>query len=385
MLPLRFSASTIFLVLITLCVAGFYALPFKRLHEALFYLALLAAMFQTRGFFPWRLWVQQKLLWAIGGYLIFQWISLGWSSIMGAEEYGEAIRKGLLSVVWMLLLAKAMQNPAQEEVILATTVIVAAVSAALALSHYNTGIYSAGIRLEGFGRSENAVQAGCLYGFALIIALWQFWQHRYILAKAVAYAVCWGVLLVALLATASRGALLATMIAHLIILIPYGKKTLKFILPIMIIFIIGIFLLGNPAAWLVRADGFRLEIWQAALALWQSHPLLGLGFRTPFSLTLSDGQVIFQPHSLYITALYYGGICGLLALLLVLGIALKHAWKTRQTSALPLMLVVYGVIIGLFDFSLLLVTMKLEWLLFWLPWAMVLAHHTKAENSCTSV
>lgn len=366
------SKLTLLSVLCALVVVLFYICPLKGLHEGSFYLLLAAVALlppNNRNFWRSEISAQfhhQPLLWMVLLYIIYQWVSLGWSDVASASEWGEAIRKGSFSFLWMLMIALTAASAKRDKLLLPLWVIAAAVSAGMALPDYSA--YGTDNRLTGFGRSENAVQAGCLFGSALLVAFYLLWKNRSDRAVAAIYGLFWIVIFLALLATQSRGALLATLLGHGIFLLPWWKR----LWPIAVVMLIAIFSLGDWQGWLARADGFRLEIWQHVLEEWRSQPIFGLGFRTPFEQTLSNGQTIFQPHSLYITALYYGGVIGLALLLALWALAFKQAFQYRAHSLLPLTLLVYGFTVALFDFDLLLVNVRTEWILFWLPWGMAL-------------
>lgn len=407
-------------VLIALVIALYYITDFRYLHEGVFYLLLAAAvLLPPRDGNYWRGLVRplrkQPLLWVIMAYVLYQWCSLGWSTQFAGSELAEVVRKSKFSLLWMWLAASALKDEREASLLWPVMVIAAAVSAGMSLP--DGAAYSADGRLIGYGRSENAVQAASLYGIAALVAWYLFctscvggtapnpprsapplgrrcstlqpirvdcttqshqdFCFRFIMGG------CAILLTFALNVTASRGALLGLSAGLAFILLPYYRR---YAWGIMVVILAGLVSIDWPALWM-RADGFRLEIWREVIHRWQESPLLGLGFRTPFTLSLSNGQEIFQPHSLYLTALYYGGIIGLSLLLAVWITAFYQAWRGRQSELLPLGMLVYSFVIALFDFDLLLVNVRQEWILFWLPWAATLAltarkyvSHTAPDN-----
>jgi O-antigen ligase len=87
-----------------------------------------------------------------------------------------------------------------------------------------------------------------------------------------------------------------------------------------------------------RAPG-RPELWRAALALWRRHPLLGVGpdnFRHLYPQVLPPGEHRFDDERLHANSLYLEtladlGLCGALALALIL-IALARVVRAHVTD-----------------------------------------------------
>lgn len=352
--------------LLMLALAYYYIGAVEKPQHLLFYTAFVGLWWQSRAVL--KQLFSAPLFSVLLGYIVYQAVSLTWSDVFSAEELGEVLRKGALTIAFvvsaaLLWLHEKWRVPAMQAVALT-----AAVSAAIAL-FWHLGAVEIPERMNGLGRSINAVQGGCLYGFALVIAAWLGRKNR---ANRLLWGLCWLVLLAGLLATLSRGAMLAALVAHLFLLSGEKKKRTMMLvgaLGILAVFALAVF----PELW-QRADGFRFAIWQEVASRVQSDWLIGLGYRIPFEFTLPYGQIIYQPHSIYLTALYYGGMVGLVAL----AVLLLGAWKESQLE-ISKALLAYAVIIGAFDFSLLLVNGEIEWLLFWLPLAMVLADFVKIK------
>lgn len=376
-------------VLLALFTGLFYVLENAGLHHTLFYGML--ALFCFKACRPSRQLMRIPLLCSILLYIAYQALSLSWSSAWSGEELGEALRKGILTFAWILLIAGVLMEEASRKTFWEIVVVMATVSAGCALF-----LDSGAERLNGLGRSENPVQGGSLYGFALVAAFWLYIGSTrsggiggvpptiYLKERRIEWVCCWGILLLALLATGSRGALLAALLGHGILLY-YTCRGVRNIRPLHAF--VGIAIVGASAvsvdwsALLSRTDSFRLQIWQQAWEAWAQQPLLGLGYRAPFSMVLPYGAMITQPHSIFITALYYGGVMGLAVLLLMQGTALLQAW--RQHNGLALALLVYGMVLGLVDYNLLLVNTEIEWLFYWLPIGMVLGEVMRKQRAYT--
>lgn len=355
-------------VLLTLACSYYYLAAAEKPQHLLFYAAFAGILWQHRTLL--RPMALQPLILLLLGYVGYQAVSLSWSPVWSGEELGEVIRKGLLSLLFMMSAALVFSGEKARLYFWQGLVTVAAVSAAIALAlHYSASPIPE--RLNGLGRSLNAVQGGCLYGLALIGAVWLGMQDK---TNRMFWVACWAVLLLALGATMSRGALLAAFAAHLCLVLSYRRQWIRWLWIPVLLAVVAVWLLFPEI--LQRADSFRLAIWQEVWRQVAPHWAWGLGYRAPLEMRLTNGEIIYQPHSIYITALYYGGAGGVLCLLAVFVFAWRLAGRPLTKA-----LLLNAAIIGLVDFNLLLVNGKIEWLLFWLPLAMVCAQKTKEPDA----
>ncbi|WP_404385138.1 O-antigen ligase family protein [Caenispirillum salinarum] len=120
----------------------------------------------------------------------------------------------------------------------------------------------------------------------------------------------------------------------------------------------------------LQRSSFRMEIWSIALERVSEQPILGLGIAN--GIAFSE-QWSF-PHSLYISALYYGGTIGLLLVVALLGSMAWRAFRARDSRqrALLLALVTLPAVAGLTDMSSIVRSPEENWLFFWMPLIMVL-------------
>lgn len=377
----------------TLFLALFFWLDEVRLHRNGFYLLVaVALLWQLRR--PWlRELSQQRLSQVVLLYIFYQAASLSWSPVFNGEELAEVLRKGGLVLLFVIISAAVLQNHIYEKRVLWAMVLAGAASAAVSLYLYSMQEILPE-RLTGLGRGRNPVQSATLYGVALIIAGYLLQKEKQKLIIRSVWLGCWLVLAVALIETESRGAFLAAMMAHALLLWHFlavrcrWQVNKAYIAAVFIIGSVAVFLassLIDLQQWTQRWDSFRLEIWEYALGKWQRHPFFGLGYRTPFELTLSNGQTIYQPHSLYVAALYYGGLFGLAVLLQLISGTLRGLGQGfRQgedlSATLYLALLFNAAIFFLVDYDLLLVNADMEWLLFWLPVGGALGYALRAKK-----
>jgi O-antigen ligase len=396
----------------------------KRLHRNLYYLLLAGiALWSFRPVFLKALFAL-PLMKILLIYLAYQLISLAWSPLASLEEYSELLRKSGLSVGLVLILVAILREQQRWWVFAAGFVVMTAVSVLYSLSLGAEVQELSNTRLIGIGRSDNANATGTLYGVVLIFAGWltcnqmarhfrnceeqsdtaiqgsqtvtlwtatQYHRYRSQLRglSLLMLILCWLILLYGLWETQSRGAMVAAAVAHGVLFFRNPRRWHVYILGIMMLF--GVVLTAiyaeQIAVLLGRADSYRFMLWEHALNQWQQAPLWGQGYRIPYELTLPYGGVMSHAHSIYVTALLYGGIVGLVLLVWLLFMALNVARKNPSGGGLTLALLVNGLVFGLVDYNLLLVNAGFEWLLFWLPlgFAFVLEynkqnHHRHCEE-----
>ncbi|GEM_PF-5687379 len=372
-------SGTLFLSsLLVIFLSAFYWLEEVKPHKLIFYgmfasFAVIAFR-QKWNLAIWREGVGKALL----CYLLYQVASLGWSSIFSGEELGEVIRKSVLTLGFVLVAAMSLRDVTCEGLMKVITglMVIAAISASLTMAWADISSMPMG-RLIGYGRALNANQSGTLYGLSLVPALWLMLESKQ--KRRLLPALCWISLLVALLLTQSRGAWLAAIAGQGVLLLLHPALSGKKILSMGIVAVFAIFVAGFAIDWssiIERLDGYRLFIWNYALADgWSQAPLTGLGYRTPFELTLPYGETIYQTHSIYVAALYQGGVVGLVTLLALFAFAGQALWKSQQLPEARLMLALLSnaFIFGAVDYDILLVNSALQWPLFWMPVAGALA------------
>lgn len=138
----------------------------------------------------------------------------------------------------------------------------------------------------------------------------------------------------------------------------------------------GLLVLSEPLRHLVTEtvarDPMRLRIWSITLDYAAQRPLLGYGVATV--ATFGEDWITF-PHSMYFSALFYGGVIGL-ALMLFLFIAV--AWRVLRTTqadgrAFLLALLSIPLVAGLADTGQFIKNPSPQWYIVWLPLVIAMA------------
>jgi O-antigen ligase len=91
----------------------------------------------------------------------------------------------------------------------------------------------------------------------------------------------------------------------------------------------AVFKVTDPYRGIASGGSGRAELWQAALAIWASEPLLGVGFRGHSALMPGGNSA----HSGYLSTLADVGVLGLAGYLLIFAGAVAGLWKSRHDPA----------------------------------------------------
>lgn len=231
-------------------------------------------------------------------------------------------------------------------------------------------------RLVAMGRLGNPVVASLAYGLVLLLLM-----HK----------CCWGQLralplwlllasapLFAVWLTETRGVYFGLAIAFGSLLLDRMGLQIRWTLLLAFMAAVSVlgmvFLLHPQFPWLLdwalpRSTSMRPEIWSAAISRVSEYSLLfGRGQLDPGQLT--HGHLTFlHPHSIFVSSLYFGGLTGLLLLLLVMSQGVQNLLQAGagEQRSLVLGLITFSLSVLLLDGAVLVSKIDIIWLVFWLP------------------
>jgi O-antigen ligase len=178
------------------------------------------------------------------------------------------------------------------------------------------------------------------------------------------------------IATASRAAMVALLSAGLAVAMFVCSRRM-----IGVIVLVGVCALTLAVTfgmidlgwWLSRADGGRVAVWMYYLNLVLKRPLLGYGINNEWAYKSDPGTD--APHNMFVSAFFYGGLTACAAFVFVVLVCMKiGVSRAREGSnVLPLALVVYSSVHGLFESVLPFHAPGWIWFYFWLPLAFAAA------------
>ncbi len=128
------------------------------------------------------------------------------------------------------------------------------------------------------------------------------------------------------------------------------------------------------ASLFMRGFSDREAIWRAVFQQIQSGSLvLGKGIEDPAEFEFGYPHPAKHAHSIYLSALYYGGAVGLLLLLWMMLLTGRQALSIEKSHDFLIIVAlgVYAVVMFAFDGDRLVTKPGLVWILFWLPVALV--------------
>lgn len=319
-----------------------------------------------------------------GSYFLINYLSILWSEPDDAEKLFQRLKMLLIfPLILMPVALKARDRAEFWPVCLASYALAAIVTAPLLIGVRLDDILN-NERLVGWGRAENPVQCGLMYGIAFLLIV--FCRGRMPVFKnlpCIATHVLSLLPLAALVLSQSRGPFLATVVLFIGILALYpviqNKLCLRKFLLLTVLTISGLlcFLLYGSSVTFERGSTGRLDIWEHAIELFKQKPVLGHGIATKFQYEFSyNNKIDFigHPHSIYLSALVHTGIVGFALQLLAIasGLYLGFVRYCKNNDASFLILIGFGALFGFVDFGGYYTNLGTTWLVFWFPLAALL-------------
>lgn len=272
-----------------------------------------------------------------------------------------------------------------------TTVIAAAISSFVSISLYFSLDYQPldEPRLYALGRLNNPTISAISYGSILCLVLSFSAETRETGLRALSgiVALC---LITAIILAESRGAWLALAASVVVILALHKWKSKKQFLAVVATFTVALLTLsfflyqqGHTDVFLRRSFSFRPEIWEATLNAWLNVSVIfGAGIATKIDLTIPPNRFM-HPHSIYLSTLYYGGILGLLCFIALLGrlLWLIKSRTDRNLAVYATPLLMFGLVVLIFDGNKLIEKVDFLWLCLWLPIALLLVAEARFRQS----
>lgn len=229
-------------------------------------------------------------------------------------------------------------------------------------------------RLYGLGRLSNPVISAVSYGFSVALAFWLLLQRRDLWLRLLLAA---GIvsLLVAISLSGTRIVWLALACAVGVALsLETGRNGwLTLGVAGTVLGAVAIFSLGWEDL-AKRGLSFRPEIWaEFARRSAEANPILGAGSGAP-SYWVTPELTFRHPHSIFVSAFFFGGIIGLGLLVALIVLAARYAWQSPPSPVrtLAVMTLSYGVVVGLIDGDNIVTKIDYLWWLIWFPLAVVM-------------
>jgi O-antigen ligase len=287
---------------------------------------------------------------------------LGWMTLsaLWADDAGAVWGKSwqwYVALLTLVIVAGTVRTRRQVEIVMAGFIAGAVLSVTIGLianglagttSAYETATSTEG-RLQGGSGDPNYLAAGIVPALALCGGLLQVWRDA--LARLALW-LAMLVLVVGLVATQSRGGMLAAIVALLTaIVISKGRRAVLLSAVAALLAVGGVWLAANPDAVdrLTRTDqggDGRSDLWAVAWAMGSQKPFTGVGLdnyeKQAGDYVLEVGTLRFAglvaerphvTHNAYLQAFAELGIPGLLLLLATFAATVVAAWEGARRFA----------------------------------------------------
>lgn len=397
-------------LLLALCFAFMISGVFfmdSNMHRMFLYVSFLPALYVLFRDKLWKVGFKTyNLIFVLAcAFLLFNALSVFWSLNVDSERVFQKIKVAPFLYVSMLgCVFLVRKYPLLWRVFMDLFLMSAIISSFLLLIYsvpimldYYSGARSGPNvwRLEGWGKAQNSNQAGLLYGVALLCLIFLKNHMIEVLHKPIFRAFSILCVAAAFVLALSRGAYLAffcctILIISLKVFISVENKIplLRFLIILVALAVLGFFTFPDITTYMVeRGTTGRFEIWMSAFHTISQHPFIGSGVGTKYTYPIYDGQKIFMAsheHSLYMSTLRQVGVSGFFLfmslVLLVWFNSVKYALRTGDYSLL--ILISFGLFFGLVDFGGYYITLSNEWIVFWIPLAVLVADAKQAEDRC---
>jgi len=354
-----------------------YSSPYRYFARLLFVLGLFVIYPGIKG--SWK----HPVFLALAAYMGWLLLSGFWSTPLDWFLLGQKVTIALYLIAYIAITYYLVaQRGDLFERMLQVCTLVAAASALYGIVHFYSANPFPGTRLEGTGSLTNSNEFAAVYGVYAILAANFALRCEDIACKtlfvlAVAIVICFAWF------GQSRTVLFGLLVTLWVLTLTTlkEKKALVLMLPVFLITALAlVFQDTTEGAW-QRGLGLRPQIWAA---LWQqalATPLAGHGLISPVAVEV-DGKLYQNAHSAYLQVFWQGGIIGLGLFLGLLVTALRHAWRlgTERGDYVILSLFVFAAIAFTTDMDTLIARPREQWLLFWLPLALLVSQQRQATG-----
>ncbi|MCP8467247.1 O-antigen ligase family protein [Pseudomonas sp. ZM23] len=335
-----------------------------------------------------------RLLSATFVVFVLFWVGLQANAI-AADSYSSVRQLLLLLVFTLMVMVLGGQDSRTWRIVLGIGVLSGAGFAGFSLVHkVLTGEFALGYRVMGLHNSGVpgvadfgiTIEAGMHYAFSFVVGVWLLLRSRKP-ALVSLWIVCVLVLGVYLYFTFSRAAWVAALAGAVLLVLSVARGRMR-------LAAFAVLALGALAAVVggyrqlayefgSRGLTYRDEVWRAVFDRVGENWWFGHGAHTELGeVVLSTGQVVHNPHSLYLEVLYQFGVFGLASMIIVLAVCLWALWRSSAPLArLWFALLASASVVFAVELHFFVAAPNVVWMWFWLPLAGALAATTSPPSA----
>jgi O-antigen ligase len=355
-----------------------YSDPYRFFARVVFVLGIFVVLGSIREF--WR----HALFQVLAVYMLYLLLSGFWSDPLDWYRFGQkfTISLYLLSFIAITHFLIRWDGDWYQRM-LQICVLVAAVAALVSLLVFYRENPFPDTRLVGIGSLTNVNEFANVYGIFALLAMGFALRTRKLVYKlpflfAVVVFICFAWF------GQSRTAFTSMMLALLVLMglmLKRGRMLYSAILAVAAGTLAVVFPDMVEQA-LLRGPGLRPEIWAQIWDEAKTAPFAGHGLVSPVSIE-AGGQLFETVHNAYLQVFWQGGVIGLGLFLAVLVVAFRHAWwRGRQQGDYTVFcILVFTACIMMTGVDTLIGRPRDQWMLFWLPLALLLGYPGEAPHS----
>lgn len=321
----------------------------------------------------WR----HPLFQAVVAYMLYLLLSGLWSEPQDWYRLGQKLTISIYLLSFITITHFLVRwNRQYYERMLLGCILVAAVAAVTSIVIFYSDNPFPTARLAGLGSLTNVNEFSVVYGVFALLAMGFALRSQELAPKLLLLSAI-GVFIAFAWFGQSRATLVALMIA-LFCLVGLGLRGRRLLYWGILATWLATLLLVFPDSVdgaLHRGMGLRPQIWAQVWAEAKFAPLAGHGLISPLSIAAGD-RVFANAHNAYLQVFWQGGAMGLGLFLLLLLLAFRHAWALgRQRGDYTVFcLLVFAACVMLTDLDTLIGRPRDQWMLFWLPVALLLSY-----------
>lgn len=231
---------------------------------------------------------------------------------------------------------------------------------------------------------RNEVQIGNVYGMAALLVYFSMIQREK-LGRALLSVLILVAILPVFILTQSRGPMVGLYITFLLGGLFSRDSRLLFAL-CCITLLIAVLINSHEVFFhdliFTRWDSHRIEIFQITFSLIKKKMFFGYGLLKDSSLHLASGEFIKHPHNLYLATWLYGGIAGLVLLLISMVCAFRQAIIVfiKEKDYTYVALLMYASICVFTGNDMVIDHPVPLFLFYWMPMALLAAYEVKKKG-----
>ncbi len=355
-----------------------YSDPYRFFARVVFVLGVFVLFGSFREF--WR----DTLFRVLAVYMLYLLLSGFWSDPLDWYRLGQKLTISIYLLSFFAITHFLIRwGDHRYQRMLQICVLVAAVAAATSLLEFYRENPFPDTRLAGIGALTNTNEFANVYGIFALLAMGFALQTRKLVYK-VPFLLAIVVFIFFVWFGQSRTAFFS-LLAALLVLVGLVLKEKGLLYAAVLAALTVALALGFPDVMeqaLLRGPGLRPDIWAQIWHDAKTAPIAGHGLISPISIE-AGGQLFGTAHNAYLQVFWQAGVIGLGLFLVVLAVAFRYAWLRgrHQGDYTVFCILLFTACIMMTGVDTLIARPRDQWMLFWLPLAMLLGYPPKAPLS----